>query len=147
VQHKYADKFQKPKTQKSARTIPLDPDLLAALKKHKVKQNEQRLKLGALWEGLDLIFPRSDGQPRNMSNLWRECKVIAERAGIDKKITPHLFRHSAATIAIQSGAKMKAVSDYLGHTSTHFTAKVYTHMDMEDRAEVTQILAGKIKSR
>lgn len=147
VQNKNAEKFQKPKTPKSIRTIPLEDELLAILKKHRVGQNKLRLSLGSLWTDYDLIFPKPDGTDKRMANLWLECEKIRKKAGIGRKVTPHIFRHSAATLAIKSGMELKAVSDLLGHSNTNITSRIYTHLGLEDKAKVTNKLTDLVLRR
>jgi integrase len=49
--------FSQPKTAKSRRTIPLPLSIMQELRRHRIRQNEERLKLGAIWQQNDLVFP------------------------------------------------------------------------------------------
>ena len=60
-----------PKNPASRRTLKLAPRALAALKAHKVRQNEQRLRAGEVWEDNNLIFPNTIGKPMNAGNFYR----------------------------------------------------------------------------
>ena len=51
-----------------------------------------------------------------------------ERASIEKNVTPHTFRHTYATLSIENGANVKAVSQILGHASIETTINTYTHL-------------------
>ena len=53
-------------------------------------------------------------------------KVVADVAGIDKKLTTHWARHTAATIWINRGLPIEIISKMLGHSSTRITEKVYS---------------------
>lgn len=63
--------FAEPKTSTSRRKIPLSNEALTSLKKHRIGQLENRLKLGAAYENLDLVFPSDAGTPFQHRNLVR----------------------------------------------------------------------------
>ena len=58
-----------------------------------------------------------------------------ERSGIHKKITPHVFRHSFATLLLESGVDIKFIQDFLGH-STIATTQIYLHISDEQKRKV-----------
>ena len=61
--------------------------------------------------------------------IFTIIKNLAEKVGMDKKISPHTFRHSFATHLI-SGADLRAVQEMLGHESI-LTTEIYTHLDRD----------------
>src|SRR5207248_5061441 len=93
--------FSQPKSRKR-RTIPLTPELIQALREHRVRQAEHRLKIADVWQDHGLVFPSTVGTPVNARNLDRESRKIVARAGVPH-IPIHGIRHTVATLAIGSG--------------------------------------------
>ena len=69
----------------------------------------------------DMIFPISARQ------VERIVKNTAERAGLNKKVTPHILRHSLATHLLSKGVDIRYIQELLGHSSLSVT-QVYTHV-------------------
>jgi integrase len=135
IQTKQVKRFDVPKTTHSRRTIPLSDDLLLILKKHKTEQNIERLKTGDKWQDNDLVFPYRSGKPQRLSNIGEKCTLIATAAGIVKKVHPHLFRHTWATLSLQAGVNIKVLSGILGHASVKISLDVYSHINLSDKSE------------
>lgn len=67
--------------------------------------------------------------------IERVVKEAAKRAGIVKKVTPHVLRHSFATDILRAGADLRSVQALLGHTSVT-TTQVYTHVTDKHLREI-----------
>lgn len=76
----------------------------------------------------DFIFLNRRGKKLSRVYVFLLIKDLAKAAGIQKKVSPHTFRHSFATHLIEGGANLKAVQDMLGHESIT-TTEIYTHLD------------------
>ena len=99
-----------PKSKRSRRSLSLTPMAIAALRDHRARQMEQRLRAVA-WEDNNLIFCNVVGRHIEATNLlWRSFRPLRERAGLPKKLRFHDLRHSAATLLLLQGVNVKVVS-------------------------------------
>ena len=71
----------------------------------------------------------------NARSLQRVVKKAAQRAGIRRKVTPHILRHSFATHLVESGTQQRYIQRLLGHTKSA-TTEIYTHVANRDLANV-----------
>jgi integrase len=120
--------FSEPKTKRSNRRIDLSQRAVAALRQHRARQKEARLKHLQAWEDLDLVFTNEIGRPVEATNLvGRSYKPLLERAGL-ARIRFHDLRHTAATLLLGKGLHPKIVSEMLGHSSIAITLDLYSHV-------------------
>ncbi len=124
-----------PKTKRSRRSIPLDAGTLVILRAHRARQAQERLAFGPGYANSDLVFTREDGTPVNPRGLSDTFNLLIRDTGLPR-IRLHDLRHTFATLALQSGAHPKVVSDRLGHSTISFTLDVYSHSipSMEEEA-------------
>ena len=122
--------FGPTKNKASRRSVPLNKSVVAALKAHRLRQNEERLQLGELWEDQDLVFPNRVGKPINPSNLYnREYKPLLKRAGLeDERFTFHSLRHTFASALCNKRVYPKVIQSLLGHSSITQTMDTYSHL-------------------
>lgn len=78
----------------------------------------------------NVLFLNRRGRQLTRVMVFTIVKELATIAGIQKKVSPHTFRHSFATHLIEGGADLKAIQDMLGHESI-ITTEIYTHLDTE----------------
>jgi len=117
--------------------VRLTQHAVAALKDHRKRQLEERMRLAGLWQDRDLIFPNETGFIFNPSNRGnRSFKRIKQRSGVREDLRFHDLRHTCATLLLREGVNVKVVSEMLGHASTTITLNIYTHVlpDMQDSA-------------
>jgi integrase/recombinase XerD len=102
------------------RDLPLSPILLETLRAH--------------WRWLKpqtYLFPsrmhRDCEQPITDKIVWRVCTEAAKKAGIRKRVTPHLVRHSWATHLLEAGTDLRTIQLLLGHEDLEVTAR-YLHL-------------------
>jgi len=74
------------------------------------------------------LFPGRDlEKPLTQRAVQDAIQKIGKRAGIKKRVTPHLLRHSFATHLLEDGVNIRVIQLLLGHTSLRTTAR-YTHV-------------------
>jgi len=118
--------FSEPKTERSRRTVPISPAVVAMLRKHKAAQTADRLRAGNQWTDSGLVFTTEFGTAVDPRNLLRVVEVAAKSVGVEH-VGVHTLRHSAGTGWLESGVHIKAVSDLLGHSSISITGDIYGH--------------------
>ena len=102
-----------PKTKKSRRTVRLTPRAVEALKSHRARQAEEKLKAGSLYKDNGLVFAGEGGGLINPSNLRQRSLPLLERAGL-AGITFHDLRHTYASLLFQRNVHPKFVQELLG---------------------------------
>lgn len=77
------------------------------------------------------LFPGSEPEkPLSICAVQKVCKQAARAAGVSKRVTPHLLRHSFATHMLEGGADLRLIQTLLGHRSVS-TTQIYTHVSAD----------------
>ena len=107
--------------------------MIKQLRRYKVWQNQERLKVGADWVDKDRLFTQWNGEPMYPDTLTKWFKQFLERHNL-RHVTLHSLRHTNATIMIAEGTDIRTVSNRLGHAQTSTTLNIYTHaLDSKDK--------------
>ncbi len=115
------------KTKKGRRRVNLTPRTVAALKAHRKRQLEERMRFVGLHEDRGLVFATSTGAIVSPENLVkRSFKPLLQRAGLPE-IRFHDLRHTCATTLLGRSVHPKLVQELLGHATVAMTLDTYSH--------------------
>jgi integrase len=129
----YAER--EPKTKAGRRKIGLTDVVLEALKEHREKQQQARVKAGAKWQERGLIFSNIYGGYFDADHVGTIFKKLSKKAGLPD-VRFHDLRHSVATVLLAAKIDLKAVSELLGHSSVAITADIYQSVLSEQQREI-----------
>lgn len=106
------------------RIVPLSPVSVEWIRNYLVQRSMMTPRPGS--EEILFLNRRGAGLTRVM--MFYIIKAAAERAGIEKTVSPHTLRHSFATHLLEGGANLRAIQTMLGHESLT-TTELYVHLD------------------
>ncbi|GAA3213346.1 tyrosine-type recombinase/integrase [Nonomuraea helvata] len=115
------------KTKKSRRALALPALVVDELKRHRTRQNAQRLAVGEAWRDHDLVFTREDGTMLDPMRVLRGLRVITKKAGIGNRWKVRELRHSFVSILSDGDVSVERIADLVGHSTPTTTQTVYRH--------------------
>jgi len=120
-----------PKTRESVRDVALGRLGAEALRRHRARQVEERLKAGPSWEDRDLVFPNVWGRftPPDYFVRREFCRVVG--AAHLPPMRFHDLRHTFATLQLNGRQPLKIVSEMMGHSRVAITQDLYTHVSAQ----------------
>ena len=108
------------------RLVPLSKESVKQIRDWLIYRNELEIKKG--YE--DFLFLNRRGAPLTRVMIFTIIKDLASKAGIEKNISPHTFRHTFATHLLEGGANLRDIQQLLGHESI-LTTEIYTHLNSD----------------
>ena len=127
--------FTTPKSNKG-RSVRLTTQAVQALRDHRTRQAEEKLKHDGVWQDHSLVFTTLVGTLLNRHNVFsRSFKPLLRDAGLPD-IPFHGLRHSFATLMLAGGEHPKVVQEMMGHSGIRVTMDFYSHVlpDMQREA-------------
>lgn len=129
-----------PKTARSNRFITVPDETIDLLKKYRLWQNQERLRLGEYYEYSGYIFTQDNGSPLHPDSVTDWLKKFSKRHNLPH-INPHAFRHTMASMLYYNGVDSVSISKRLGHAQVSTTANIYAHVMEEADRRNADILA------
>ena len=114
------------------RLVPLAKSTAECIQDY-ISNVRSKLKINKKFE--DILFLNTRGTNMSRVIVFIIIKELTQKAGINKNISPHTFRHSFATHLLQNGADLRFIQEMLGHSSIT-TTQIYTHLKTEELRDV-----------
>ena len=128
------------KTASSERYVKIPQETTDLLKEYREWYLDLKQKNGDRWVDSDFCFTKDDGTPMIPDSITAWLNKFSEKHGLPH-INPHAFRHTMASILINSGKDIVSVSKRLGHSKTSTTTDIYAHVIKEADEQASESLA------
>lgn len=123
--------FNEPKSKSGERSVPLTAPAIAALREHRRRFQERRIRSGQRGDiGRELVFPSPRGGVYRAPSLRLRLYKLLGAAGLPKT-TVHELRHTAASLLAVGGTPPRTAKEILGHAKIATTMEIYTHLPPE----------------
>lgn len=132
-----------PKTESSYRTLPMMDSIYHVLLEQKLRQDRNRMILGAGYNQNDFVCTWDDGHPIAPDFITREFHKVITHSGLPH-IRLHDLRHSVASILLNNGKSVTDVADWMGHSSPTTTFGYYAHASKASKKDISQALENWI---
>lgn len=113
-----------PKTLCSTRTIYMSDTTEAILHEQFEYVKQLKKALGKNYAHPEMVFPSAKGDYRNRNSVLTSLKRFMRGTEFEQ-MTLHILRHCYATMLLNAGVELKAISDHLGHCDINVTADIY----------------------
>lgn len=124
----------------TVRFIKLPAETMELLRQYHRWYMELRFKNGDRWQDTGFLFVKENGEPMIPDGITAWLSDFSKRHDLPH-INPHAFRHTMASILINSGKDVVSVSKRLGHAKVSTTTDIYSHIIMEADEQASECLA------
>jgi integrase len=122
--------WSSPKSEAGRRVLPLPEPARQGMLRLRQQQDQDRFRMGAAWQGSDgRIVTSRVGTAPTPNRLNDTLDRLCAQADVPR-LTVHQLRHQCASLLFVSGADIKQVQHFLGHSRASVTLDVYTHLLM-----------------
>lgn len=135
-----------PKTTRSRRKLPLAEPVADALREHRARQLQERLRAGPGWQGQqwdELVFADEFGRPLSGFHVLRRFRALISRAGLPS-MRYHDLRHGAASLMAAQGVPARVAMELLGHSQIGTTMNIYTHVGDDLQRDAAERVSAAI---
>ncbi|UGQ15021.1 site-specific integrase [Yinghuangia sp. ASG 101] len=129
-----------PKTDDSADVVSLDTVTVAVLRKHRARQNKEKLRLGDAWANTGKVFTREDGEWLHPEQVSDAFHALVREAGLPP-INLRDLRHVAATVVHAGGGDLHTIKEVLRHSTIKLASDTYTSLLREVDQESAEAAA------
>lgn len=130
--------IKQPKTNNSIRTIAISNTLIKILKKHRIKQLENRMLFGSAYKENNMVCCYEDGHLFNPKRFSAKFNELLQKNNLPT-IRFHDLRHSHASLLVKLGVQPKEISERLGHSNIGITMDLYSHLYEETDRQVAEM--------
>jgi integrase len=113
-----------PKTSHSKRKIPIEKEVMLALKRQQNRQRKQKLKAGSAWQDTDAVFTSEFGTRMYPSNIYKRYVKLIRQSDL-RYVRPHDLRHTVAVLGLDAEIPIEEISRLLGHSTLSVTMDIY----------------------
>lgn len=132
-----------PKTKGSVRYIRLPDETMQLLREYYRWYMEQKFRCGDKWQDNGYLFPKENGAPLHPGYINNWFYSFSERHGL-RRINPHAFRHTQASMLFFSGIDSVSISHRLGHAHVSTTTDIYSHVIEQAEERINNCVADVI---
>lgn len=130
--------IKQPKTNSGIRTIAISQSLIKILKKHKIDQMKNKMRLGLSYCDNNMVCCYEDGHLFNPKRFSAKFNEFLEKNNLPI-VRFHDLRHSHASLLVKMGVQPKEISTRLGHSNIGITMDLYSHIYEETDREVAEM--------